>query len=167
MNICDCVLHSEMFLLLKEQGEKRVVSEQCYLIESVGGIQAHLITSIVSCVCTRPVNTWFSGMSFVVLVPTQHKGCCPRAAGRRCWMGCSPRSCVRRAQRLWWEPLLPGTGTPCSFLRWRTASPGSGITSLLGPSGIAAWQMKCRTYGKNRVFGLGFFFGGCCSGDDV
>lgn len=77
-----------LFLLLKEQGKKRVVSEQCYLIKSVGGIQTHLITSIVSCVCAP----WFSGMSFVVLVPTQHKGYCPWAAGKRCWMGCPPRS---------------------------------------------------------------------------
>lgn len=56
----------------------------------------------------------------------------------------------------------PRDGHPslAAALHQASASPGSAFTSSLGPSGVAAQQMDCRTYGKNRVFGLGGFFGG-------
>lgn len=44
--IWDGVLHADSIKKFPtcKKGNKRVVSEQCYLIKSVGGIQEHLVT---------------------------------------------------------------------------------------------------------------------------
>lgn len=92
------------------------------------------------------VNTWLSGMPFVVL--TQHKGCWSWAAssGKSAEWGALPWA-------VWWgwkdqRPLAPQDQHPvlCTLgLHWTAAFLGSAFISSLGASSIADGP------GKNKV----------------